>query len=100
MPINYRDYNPDFRQKSLELKILADWKCEFCGLEHKTTHPVTGKRVILSTMHLDQDKRNDNLNNLKVGCLGCHARYDAPFRTWNFIKRMRQKGQLYLKFAE
>ena len=100
MPINYADYNDNFRELSKQLKILAQWRCQFCGLEHKTTHPKTGKKIILSTMHLDQDKRNDDLNNLKVGCLGCHSRYDVPFRTWNQIKRMRQKGQLWLKFAE
>jgi hypothetical protein len=100
MPINYADYNPDFKELSKELKIKAGWRCQIGYAQHLKPHHQTGKKVILTTMHLDQNKKNDSLDNLKVACLRCHSRYDAPFRVWNFTKRMRQKGQLYLHFAE
>jgi hypothetical protein len=100
MPINYKDYNENFKELSKQLKTLADWRCQICGLEHKTLHPKTGKKVILSTMHLDQDKKNDSLDNLKVACLGCHSRYDVRFRVSNWIKRIRKAGQRWFHFAE
>ena len=99
MPINYADYNPDFKELSKELKIKAGWRCQICQAEHLKPHHQTGKKVILTTMHLDQNKKNDSLDNLKVACLRCHSRYDVKFRVYNRNNLLRRAGQTVLNFT-
>jgi hypothetical protein len=100
MPINYkRDYNPGFKELALQLKKEAGWKCQICGAEHGKPHPVTKSKVVLTTMHLDQNKKNDSPENLRVGCQRCHIRYDVKYRAYNRIQHLRKAGQTFLYFA-
>lgn len=100
MPINYkRDYNPGFKALALQLKIEAGWVCQLCGAKHGHAHPITGSRVVLTTMHLDQNKKNDSPENLRVACYRCHIRYDVKYRVYNRNTAIRKAGQTYLPFA-
>ena len=54
-------------------------------------------QIILTTMHLDHDTKNNSLDNLKAGCQQCHNAYDVPFRKANRAETRRNKmGQLTL----
>jgi len=35
MPINKKDYPPDWKQISLAVRTEAGWRCEWCGAKHK-----------------------------------------------------------------
>jgi len=67
----------------------AENKCEQCGAEPGKPHPETGKDVILTVAHLDQNTRNNDSSNLKYLCRVCHNRHDAKARgksTSNYYK--------------
>jgi hypothetical protein len=103
MPINYRDYHPDWKAISLRIrKIRAQDKCEWCGREnglYYITNP-SGKedpwsgtdqkdyadickangdhvvRIVLTVAHLDRDKTNNDDSNLAALCQRCHLNHD------------------------
>ena len=51
-----------------------------CMARHGEPHPVTGSKVVLTTMHLNHDPADNGDENLLAGCQRCHNRYDAPHR--------------------
>jgi hypothetical protein len=68
-PLN--DYNQDFSEKSNERRAAANWTCQSPGCTvylGEQSH-----RRYLHVHHLDGMKSNDNLDNLKVLCIACHA---------------------------
>ncbi len=65
----------------------AKWRCECdgrCGRDHGGRCPnrhgqpsyITGKRVVLTTAHLDHTPENCDPSNLMAMCQGCHLAYD------------------------
>lgn len=47
-----------------------------CDARHGLPHPVTGSKVVLTTMHLNHVPEDCDDANLKAGCQRCHLRYD------------------------
>jgi hypothetical protein len=110
MPINYKDYHPDWHAISLRIrKERAQDKCEWCGRENALyyiTKP-NGKeddwsgtdekeyaelckkngdhvvKVVLTVAHIDRDKTNNDDNNLAALCQRCHLNHDRHQHTEN-----------------
>ena len=92
MPINYKDYPPDWKTR-IRPDILkrAKNRCEFCGARNYALHPITGSKVILTIAHLDQDISNNEYDNLAALCQRCHNIHDMPYRLKHRAKNRRLK---------
>lgn len=115
MPINYKDY--DFNWKNIRKVILqrAKNKCELCnapnhafmlrfkGAEYpwyivqNATNEDLKKtkiiKVVLTIAHLDQDKKNNKPYNLLALCQRCHNKIDLPHRIKNRKNNRINKGE-------
>lgn len=95
MPIrseNRCKYPKDWKEISDRIRFeRADGQCECtgqcgehegqrCEARHGEPHPLTGSKVVLTTMHMDHNPTNSVDNNLMAGCQKCHNRYDAAMR--------------------
>lgn len=102
MPINYKEYHPDWKAISLRIrKERAGDRCEWCGRANGSMwmrSPVRGKewepaaegheadalaaigykftRIVLTVAHLDHDRRNNDESNLAALCQRCHLHHD------------------------
>ncbi len=78
-------YPHDWKEISRRVRFTrAEGQCEFmlgsvrCPARHGQLHPITGKKVVLTTAHLDGDPTNNSEENLRAGCQRCHLRHDIP----------------------
>jgi len=99
MPINYKDYHPDWKTR-IRPDILkrAENKCEFCGIENYVINK-RGSKVILTISHQDHDKGNNDYSNLKALCQACHLSHDMGRHVENRKRNKEVKknqGQLNL----
>lgn len=102
MPINYKEYHPDWKAISLRIrKERAGDRCEWCGRANRSMwmrSPVSGSpwvpavvglkadmlgktgwrftRIVLSVAHIDHDKSNNADTNLAALCQRCHLHHD------------------------
>ena len=87
-PENRARYARDWLLITHAIKQRAGWRCECageCGRGHvercQNLHGEpsqdTGKRVCLTTAHLDHAPENNDSSNLKAMCNACHLAYDA-----------------------
>ena len=88
-PENKPRYPPDWRAISDRIRFQrADGRCECageCGRGHEgrcvAVHggpsPASGKRVWLTTAHLDHTPEHCDDDNLKAMCQACHLAYDT-----------------------
>jgi len=102
MPIDYRDYHPDWKAISLRIrKEMAQDRCEWCGRANGSvwlrgpgpdaewTPAAEGHqadallecgyrftRVVLTVAHVDHDKTNNAEDNLAALCQRCHLNHD------------------------
>lgn len=88
MPINRKLYPADWKDISRRIRFeRAGGRCEWCGAENYTQHPVTGSKVILTTAHLGkplpdgtpgskENKMDCRPENLAALCQRCHLNYD------------------------
>lgn len=90
MPINYRDYPHNwFTDIVPAIRIRSGDRCEGspafpdCRAKNKEPHPITGKKVILTTAHMDHDNTNNDLDNLRHLCQRCHLRHDLDQHVTN-----------------
>ena len=84
MPCNYKNYHPKWKLISYQIRVKrANNFCEWCGAENYSPHPITGKRVILSTAHIDHNKKNNRFINLAALCQKCHLGHDRWFHAAN-----------------
>jgi hypothetical protein len=112
MPIDYKNYSPDWHQISDSIRFgRAGGRCECdgeCGQDHggrcreqhgQGAQSFKGK-VVLTVAHLDHDPQNNDPENLKAMCQKCHNRYDVDHRRKNRAKTRRKKiletGQMEL----
>lgn len=73
------EYPKDWKQIAKRMKDKFEWKCERCGLPHKTpSQGVTGQ--VLTVHHLDMDRGNCEEWNLAVLCQKCHLQIQAKVR--------------------
>jgi 5-methylcytosine-specific restriction endonuclease McrA len=76
MPINLKDYHPNWKEISKRIRDRADGSCELCPAEYGKPHWKTGSRVVLTVHHIDFDKMNNSDTNLIALCQRCHLRLD------------------------
>lgn len=104
MPINYKEYHPDWKAISLRIrKERAQNKCEWCGRENSLYYITnadgtpdkcfpecddkdyaqackdTGShvvRIVLTVAHIDHNKTNNDDANLAALCQRCHLNHD------------------------
>ncbi|TXF11179.1 hypothetical protein [Pelomicrobium methylotrophicum] len=100
-PENKNRYPADWALRSRFVRFVrARNRCEWCGAENGKPHPVTGKKVVLTTAHVfDHRPEAASLLNLASLCQLCHNRHDAKMRRAG-IKRRREieGGQMALEF--
>ena len=82
MPIkseNKGRYPADWKLRSRFVRFVrARNRCEWCGAENGKPHPITGKRVVLTTAHVyDHRPEAASLLNLAALCQPCHLKHDA-----------------------
>lgn len=116
MPMNRKLYPVNWKEIADRCKAEAGHKCQECGAEAGTWvcfHRTDKKRFVgideeeelywngeeyedkavliqLGVAHLDQDPSNNDPDNLRVLCRGCHLRYDAPFHA---VKARKTKSK-------
>lgn len=85
MPINYKDYPPNWKEIRARILERAGHKCEWCGAPNYFEHSRKDKRgnpvkVVLTIAHLDHDKENHNVTDDRLAalCQKCHLNYDRP----------------------
>lgn len=101
MPINYKEYHPDWKNISKFIRHeRAENKCEWCGAVNHKPHPVTGSQVVLTVAHIDHNKKNNNYKNLAALCQRCHLNHDRKHHVSNrkYGKKHRGRHQLKLNF--
>jgi hypothetical protein len=114
MPIDRCRYSPDWPEISQGVKVAAGWCCADCDrpcrqpgeswAEHGARAIALGwglelhkpQRFVLTVAHLDQNPRNDLLDNLRALCVLCHLAYDRPFLQHNRRRKQERLGQLNL----
>lgn len=86
-PENRALYPPDWDKISYRIRFhRANAQCEWidhkgrCQAVHGRPHPITGSKVVLTTMHLDHNPANCADHNLLAACQLHHNSYDAPMR--------------------
>jgi len=116
MPINYKNYPPDWQETRKRILERAWNCCENCGIENgriipSWKNPETNKivwsvcipfdfdrskvkkvKVVLTVAHLDHDEHNQDVKDdrLMAMCQLCHLRYDAEEKT----KRRKLKSTI------
>lgn len=100
-PENKPRYPADWPVRSRFVRFVrAKNRCEWCGAENGKPHPVTGKKVVLTTAHVfDHRPEAASLLNLAALCPLCHNRHDAKMRRLGIReRRIAASGQLCLDF--
>ena len=78
MPVNWKDYPPNWKQIAREKKDSVGWKCEVCGAQcRKPGEPFDTHKRTLTVAHLNHTPMDCRPENLKAMCAPCHLRYDA-----------------------
>ena len=88
MPINYKEYPPDWKETRKRILSRAGDCCEQCGVKNHS-YVVRGinkhgakmiTRIVLTIAHLDHDHENHGVtyDRLKALCQKCHLQLDMP----------------------
>ena len=78
--------NTDRIKKRLIENKLKENKCEYCGITDWN-----GKYISLQLHHVDGDRTNNSLENLKILCPNCHSQTDTyAARNIKKIKKPRK----------
>ena len=115
MPLDYKDYHPDWKNISKSVIAKAGNCCELCGAPNNQSvfRPAkchTGEldrpwyydgevddcgyvgrytKIVLTVHHIDANKRNNSKLNLIALCQKCHLRLDLARHIYNRkIKRL------------
>jgi hypothetical protein len=74
--IIYEGKYPQYQCYKLKLRLINEGykinKCDQCGLENWN-----GKHLSMELDHIDGDRTNHNLNNLRMLCPNCHAQTET-----------------------
>ena len=65
---NYPSYQTNKLRKRLISEGYKENKCELCGIDNWL-----GKKISLELDHIDGDKKNHSLSNLRIICPNCHS---------------------------
>ena len=76
---------PHFQSYKLKTKILKnnllDYRCDICGISEWRK-----KSISLELDHIDGNKHNHKINNLRLLCPNCHSQTDT-FRSKNIRRK-------------
>lgn len=128
MPINYRNYHPDWKQISKRIRERDGQKCKQCGvangaigcrdqdgnfytekdIDRDGVMPgaVLGKaiKIVLTVAHLDHDNTNNADSNLAALCQRCHLLLDADQHKANAaatrLKKKIAAGQIQMEISQ
>lgn len=104
MPINYKQYPQDWKERRERILKRAGHCCELCSVRNHSWIIRSGDRytladamspgsvyVVLTIAHLDHDRENENVpdERLRALCQRCHLNYDRPR---NIAKRLGKQG--------
>ena len=79
----------------------AGHRCEICGVENYTIHPLTGSRVVLTVAHWDHNPSNNDLSNLKALCQKDHLAHDQEQHIANAKEtRSRKKRAMAMQAGQ
>jgi len=98
-------YPKDWKDIVARIRKRSHNRCEWkddgkrCKARNGKPHPITGSKVVLTTMHLDHDPRHNSDGNLLHACQMHHNRYDAPMRRAGIKSRAKAKMALSDMFA-
>jgi 5-methylcytosine-specific restriction endonuclease McrA len=76
MPINYKEYHPEWKKISKAVITKANGLCELCYAVNGRPHWKTESKVVLTVHHIDGNKNNNSKFNLIALCQRCHLRLD------------------------
>lgn len=95
-PMNRQDYSKNWNEISLRIKEKQGWKCAWCGKPHGGLSE-RGTKIVLTTSHLDHNKKNNEDENLRALCQACHLSYDLEHHIENTRKtRLEKSGKRLL----
>ena len=120
MPIDYKEYHPDWKTKIRPDILQRDNNCcKFCGVRNLSIIHRTGKgindwvywpegmeseawtldglkstKVVLTIAHLDHDKTNNEYDNLAALCQKCHLGIDLKHHMKNARDTNERKKKL------
>lgn len=94
MPIDYKRYPPDWKQRRARILARAGNCCERCGVANYSNR--AGVKIVLTIAHLDHDETNWGVSDerLQALCQRCHIRYDAPEKARR-LKQKKYKNSLF-----
>lgn len=141
MPIDYKNYHPEWKTKIRPDILERDNNCcKFCGVKNHTSifrgfyqddevyqtedaniylypsgkflikdafapiEPISGNenqkaiKIVLTIMHLDHDKENNEYDNLAAACQKCHLVYDKSHHMKNARDTNERKKKLQRLF--
>ncbi len=81
--INLTEYGGNMNRA----KVRARYKCEDCSLSDKESYKKYGS--LLAVHHIDQDRTNNNMENLKCLCVVCHQQYHLKTGEKNFLTTLK-----------
>ena len=116
MPIDYKRYPPDWKQRRERVLEREEHKCKFCGIPNYSIGYRDNKdtwneipeghvgeseaefakadgykiiKIILTIAHLDHDEENWEVKDERLAalCQRCHLRYDIPEK----LRRRKKK---------
>lgn len=113
MPIDYKDYPDNWKANIVpDIRKRSGNKCEGfpkhpnCRAANGEPHPKTGSTVVLTTAHMDHDKKNNYYhpvhashpkNNLRDLCQRCHLGHDINQHVANRKYGRNYKGEQQTK---
>jgi len=65
-------YTQNWNRISTQIKIKKEYRCESCGFKA----PDNYHKKFIHTHHINGDKQNNTMDNLKVLCIKCHSDVD------------------------
>ena len=95
MPINYKEYPPNWQETRNRILSRENHCCKFCGVENHSLvnrgQSLKPTKVVLTIAHLDHDAENWDVSDDRLAalCQRCHLRYDMPSKA---NKRKYGKG--------
>lgn len=96
MGVDRRIYGPEWPNVRAAVLERAGHRCEVCGAPAGLPHPATGKIVRLQIAHLNHNRADHRMSNVKAMCPRDHALHDAAMhgrvRRW---RKERGQGVLF-----
>jgi hypothetical protein len=103
MPCDYKRYPVTWNIIRAGVLSRAGNRCELCTAENYKPHPITGKIVVLTVAHMDDETDKDgnyvwnDMKDLLALCQRCHNKIDLPKRRHRRKNKPRPGAEENLK---